>query len=413
MRNQFPIVLTFMILLIFSIANGQDKNIEQGKLLPRDPKLRYGKLASGFTYYIRENTDPVKMIVIYLAVKAGNMQEDDDQIELAHVLEHVGFKGTLNFPRGVYYYLEKYGLTRGRDIQAYTGYESTFYKISVPAGNAEALETGLRIVRDLADRILLRPEDIEIERQAVLSEAIRDSGLNQRISHQSIPRLLGKSKYASRGIAATREIVRNFSHESLIRFYKDWYRPDLQAIMIAGDIDPDTVEQNIKTLFNDLVKRDKPRKKMEYPAFVPGENQLIVVCDTSMEIIAINVYMKHSSRYLKTFDDLRFFAIMSLCNDMVKRRFSELQDQYNPPFNTGTNMFYQNGVPLVNGIDVLLTSLTVDSTKNIERGFKAAMTEIARIAKHGFTEEELGQAKKNILSSMPDSVSITSDNLLK
>ncbi|MEI8313750.1 MAG: pitrilysin family protein [Verrucomicrobiota bacterium] len=230
--------------------------------LPVDPAVRTGQLPNGLTYFIRKNAKPEKRVELRLAVNAGSVQEDDDQLGLAHLVEHMCFKGTKSFPKAdLLHYLQSVGAGFGPDINAYTGFDETVYQLSLPSDVPETLNNGLKIMREWAHDVNFDPADIDLERGVVVEEWRLGRGATQRMRDKSVPIMFRGSKYARRLPIGTKESIEGMSHETIKRCYREWYRPDQMAMIVVGDVDPDQMEQTIRTQFGSLPIPPAPRPK--------------------------------------------------------------------------------------------------------------------------------------------------------
>ena len=366
------------------------------ELLPLDTAIRTGKLANGFTYYIRRNTEPKDRAQLYLVVKAGSILENDNQLGLAHFMEHMSFNGTRNFPKNeLVDYLQKSGIRFGADLNAYTSFDETVYQLPIPTDNPELFNNGMQIMRDWAQDASLDSAEIEKERGVVLEEKRLGKGAGERMQNKYLPMLLNSSRYSNRLPIGTEEVLKNFSHQTLKDFYNDWYRPDLQALIVVGDIDVNKVEQMIKEKFSTLENPDNARPRTDYDIPLLNKNQFIAVTDKEFPYTVAQILVKHPESELKTTSDLRNSTIRTLYNQMMSARFSELMKQANPPF-------LQAGSSIggfLAGLDVAST-VVYAKPGELERGLKAALSEAERVKLFGFTQTELDRAKQSYLSSM-------------
>ncbi|MFD2161629.1 M16 family metallopeptidase [Paradesertivirga mongoliensis] len=364
--------------------------------LPLDTAIKTGKLANGFTYYIRRNTEPKNRAQLYLAVKVGSILENDDQRGLAHFMEHMSFNGTRNFPKNkLVDYLQKSGIRFGADLNAYTSFDETVYQLPIPTDNPELFKNGLQIMRDWAQDASLDSAEIEKERGVVLEEKRLGKGAGERMQNKYLPMLLNNSRYSNRLPIGTEEVLKNFNHETLKQFYSDWYRPELQALIVVGDINVSEVEQMIKEKFSDLKKSPDARPRTEYSIPLLNKNQFIAVTDKEFPYTVAQVLIKHPETKLKTTNDLRNSTIRNLYNQMIGARFSELMKQANPPF-------LQAGSSIggfLAGLDVAST-VVYAKPGELEKGLKAALAETERVKLFGFTQTELDRARQSYLTSM-------------
>jgi len=247
----------FIFLIFLSTINAQVAEPDQmvsgtvvDEALPIDPNVKIGKLSNGLTYYIRNNGKPEDKVELRLVVNAGSILEDDDQLGLAHFMEHMNFNGTTNFKKNdLVDYLQSIGVKFGADLNAYTSFDETVYILPIPSNDPEKLEKGFQIIEDWAFNTLLEDTDIDEERGVVLEEYRLGLGAEERMRQRYLPKIMSNAKYAQRLPIGTKESLEGFSYESLKRFRNDWYRPDLMAVIAVGDLDVATLEQKIKTHF--------------------------------------------------------------------------------------------------------------------------------------------------------------------
>ncbi len=366
-----------------------------GELLPLDPSVKVGKLSNGFTYYIRKNMEPKDRATIYLAVKAGSVLENDDQRGLAHFMEHMSFNGTKNFPKNeLVSYLQKSGVRFGADLNAYTSFDETVYQLPLPTDSADVFKNGMQIMRDWAQDATLDPAEIEKERGVVLEEKRLGKGAGQRMQEKYLPLIFNNSRYAQRLPIGTEEVLKGFTPATIKQFYTDWYRPNLQALIVVGDIDVAQVEQMIKDKFSDLKSpaKEKPRTKYTIPLL--NKNQFIAVTDKEFPVTVAQVYIKHPETTIKTTKDLRDNMIRSLFNQMMNARFTELTKQGNPPFIQGG----ANISGFLAGLDIA-SAYVVAKPGELENGFKAVYTETEKVKKFGFTQTELDRSKLSYMTA--------------
>src|SRR5690606_34093227 len=219
--------------------------------IPVDPNVKIGKLENGLTYYIRRNEKPENKVELRLAVNAGSVLEEEDQLGLAHVMEHRGFNGAKNVPKNeLANYLQQTGVKFGADLNAYTSFDETVYILPIPSDDPEVLEKGFTVLEDWAFNNLFDKEEIEKERGVVLEELRLSKGAGERMRRKYLPRLFNGSLYAERLPIGKDSVLKSFKPETLERFYKEWYRPNLMAVVVVGDIDPAEAEKKIKAHFS-------------------------------------------------------------------------------------------------------------------------------------------------------------------
>lgn len=366
------------------------------EIIPLDPAVRTGKLSNGFTYYIRKNTEPKNRVTLYLANKVGSILEDDDQQGLAHFLEHMKFNGTKNFPKNdLVNYLQKTGVRFGADLNAYTSFDETVYQLPIPSDDPEILKNGIQIMRDWAYGATLDPVEIDKERGVVLEEKRLGKGAQQRMQDKYLPMIFNNSRYSNRLPIGTEDVLKNFKPETIRKFYTDWYRPELQALIVVGDIDMDAMEQTIKSKFSDLKNPAKLRTRTNYTIPLINKNQFIAVTDPEFPVSVAQIMIKHPESKLISKSDYRNSIVRSLFNQMLGARFTELSKQADPPFLQGG----ANISGFLAGLDVY-NAFVVAKPGEMERGFKAVLTETERVKRFGFTQTELDRAKESYLSNM-------------
>lgn len=364
--------------------------------LPMDTGVLRGTLPNGFQYYIRHNAEPNDRVVMYLATKVGSILENDDELGLAHFLEHMQFNGTKHFPKNeLVDYLQRAGVRFGSDLNAYTSFDETVYQLPIPSDDPELLKNGLQVLRDWAQDALLDDEEIDKERGVVLNEMLGGRGAQQRMRDQYFPMILNQSRYAQRLPIGTKEIIEGFDPETLRNFHRAWYRPNLQAIIVVGDIDVAEMERQIKTLFADLENPDDAPMREPYNIPLNGKNQFMAVTDPEMPQTVVQVIVKHPEAEVKTVADYRIQLAKALFNQMAGARFAELTRQSDPPFIQGGGSI--GG--FLRGLDAF-TMYFAAKPGEIRRGFDAVVTEFERIRRHGFSETELDRAKNNFLTSV-------------
>jgi len=399
-----------LLALIFIIAIYADKTLAQSQIdhkkavpsaaLPLDPAVRTGKLANGFTYYIRHNEEPKNRVIMYLVNKAGSVLEDEDQRGLAHFMEHMSFNGTKHFPHNeLVDYLQKAGVRFGADINAYTSFDETVYELPIPSDKPELLKGGMEIMRDWAHEALLDPGEIDKERGVVLEEKRLGKGADERMRRVYWPVILNNSRYAVRVPIGLDTVLDNFKRPVIARFYNDWYRPDLQALIVVGDVNVDQIEATIKQQFANLKNPVHEKVRTKYTVPLTGKNQFIVVTDKEMTTTQGDIMIKHKAPELRTAADYRTALIQGLFDQMLSERYTELSRKADPPFisgNAGISDF-------MGGLDTYDASVQAKPGE-LEKGIKAVWRETERLKRYGFTLTELGRAKTDYLNAMESAV---------
>jgi len=233
--------------------------------LPVDPAVTVGTLPNGLRYYIRENHRPEKRAELRLVVNAGSILEDSDQRGLAHFIEHMAFNGTTHFEKQeLVNFLERSGVQFGADLNASTSFDETIYMLTLPTDSADIFAKGMQVLEDWAHEVTLDTAEVRKERGVVIEEWRLGRGAYGRVRDKQFPVLFRGSRYADRLPIGSKESLENFKLEELRRFYKDWYRPDLMAVVAVGDFDKRKVEQMIRTHFATIPARKTPRPRTKY-----------------------------------------------------------------------------------------------------------------------------------------------------
>ncbi|MEP6795232.1 MAG: insulinase family protein [Saprospiraceae bacterium] len=368
--------------------------------IPKDPSVRIGKLANGLTYYIKANRKPENRAELRVAVKAGSMQEDPDQQGLAHFTEHMAFNGTTHFSKNeLVNYLESVGTRFGPDLNAYTSFDETVYMLQVRTDLQDQFDKGMLILRDWAGSVTFDDKEIDKERGVVISEWRSGLSPDQRMSQKSLPFEYYKSRYAERLPIGNPDIVKNASYDVVRRFYKDWYRPDLMAVVVVGDFDVDKVEAQIKTQFGDLVAPPVIRTK-EPETFPPHDETFArVITDPEATNSGIQIAYKHKFNQVENILDYRDRLVYNLYNRMLGRRLTEISRQANPPFIFGYSGYGQDVGELST-----YNSFASAEAKNIQRAFKTLLEENQRVLLHGFTDTELDREKASLMRQAEQNV---------
>ena len=261
-------LLVLTILFCFGISFGQ--TVDLSAKLPLDPKVKIGKLENGLTYYIRQNKKPEQKVELRLVVNVGSINEDDDQQGLAHMAEHMAFNGTKNFKKNdIVSFLQDIGVGFGNDLNAYTSFDETVYILPIPTDKPGNLEKGFQVLEDWSHQVTYLTDDINGERAIILEESRLGKGAGDRMFKKIYPRLFAGSKYAKRLPIGVDSIIKNFNPDAIRRFYKEWYRPNLMAVVVVGDIEPAKAEALIKKHFSGLVNppANEREKLLKYSLF--------------------------------------------------------------------------------------------------------------------------------------------------
>jgi zinc protease len=380
----------FVFIFIFVLAT------LSAQVVPLNPDVLYGKLDNGLTYYIQKNSLPKERAMFWLAVNAGAVNENEDQNGLAHFCEHMAFNGTKNFPeKGILNYLLSIGVSFGGGLNAGTGSDQTTYTLNnVPVNRHGYIDSALIVLREWAGNVSYTTDEINKERGVIHEEWRQGGGANKRMSDKIDKTLMKGSKYADHNVIGEVTIIDKADPVLLRNFYKDWYRPDLLAVIVVGDIDKADIKSIIEKRFSDLPKRNTPPPDVK--TLVADNNEPLVAIATDKEAsnISISMYTKHPGPGNKDLDYVKMRMLSSLFNTMFSGRISEILQKENPPFLSA----YAGYGGFTKYQDAFFTSVN-PLISNPIRSFKAALTEIERVKRYGFTTTELERARKQLLLS--------------
>nr|WP_297308196.1 insulinase family protein [uncultured Flavobacterium sp.] len=366
--------------------------------VPTDPNVKIGQLDNGLTYYIRKNAKPEKKVDLRLVVNAGSILENEQQLGLAHFLEHMVFNGTKTFPKNeLIDYLQSIGVKFGQHLNAYTSFDETVYFLPIPADDPEKLDKGFQILEDWAFNANLVGNDIDDERGVVLEEYRTRLGANERMMRNYLPKLMYQSQYANRLPIGTKENLETFKHEDIRKFYKDWYRPNLMAVIVVGDIDVNEMEKKIKQHF---ASYKNPANAPERTVFeIPNHKETFVSINSDKEATSANVQIIYKDKGVAkpstTVGDYRNDLIEGLFGQMINSRLDEYTNSENPPFIYGYSYY---GGMFGRGKEAFQSFAMTAEDKQLE-AVKTLAIENERARKYGFTQSELDRAKQSYLSS--------------
>ncbi|MDD5184558.1 MAG: insulinase family protein [Paludibacter sp.] len=373
---------------------------QQVQPLPIDPKVRYGKLDNGLTYYIRANKEPKQRAEFYIAQNVGAILENDNQNGLAHFLEHMAFNGTKHFPdKGIINFLERVGVKFGENINAYTSLDETVYNLSnVPTVSEGIVDSALLVLHDWSGSLSLLGTEIDAERGVIREEWRQGAGADRRMWKESNKQKYPGSQYAKRDVIGDTAIINNFPYQTIRDYYKKWYRPDLQAILVVGDINVDTIEAKIKSLFADIPKKSNYGERPVYP--IPNNTEPIVsiVTDPEARMTRIELEYKHDvlpADVKLSMNGYVFGVTNSLISTMIGNRFEEITQQADAPF-VGEYAYYGE---LVKSKDAFQLLAIPKEGKELE-GLDALLLEAEKIKRFGFTNSELERAKTDYLKGI-------------
>jgi zinc protease len=389
--------------LIAMLALSATMFAQQAMPVPFDPNVRRGKLENGLTYYIRHNEKPAQRANFYIAQKVGSILENDDQQGLAHFLEHMAFNGTKNFPgKGLLNYMEHNGVKFGENVNAWTSIEQTVYMLTnVPTTNMNLVDSCILILHDWSSFISLEGEEIDKERGVILEEMRQGQGAQMRIYEKMLPEIYPNSPYGHRLPIGTEEVVSGFKHDALRAYYHKWYRPDLQGIIIIGDVDVNEVENHLKSIFEDIPAPINPAERTRFQVADNAEPIVSICTDPEETNYNISLYYKHDIVPFEERGDVQYWLkgyIDQLVSTMYNNRMEELTQKANPPFIFGYGYY---GTFFVSDTKDAWTGLAYAKDKDgIDEALTAIVAENKRMQQYGFTASEFERAKADLMKQI-------------
>ncbi|TAF52239.1 MAG: insulinase family protein, partial [Sphingobacteriia bacterium] len=364
--------------------------------LPLDPKVKIGKLANGLTYYIRENKKPENKVELRLVVNAGSILEDKDQQGLAHFTEHMAFNGTKHFKKNeLVSFLQSIGVDFGADLNAYTGFDETVYILPIPLSDPNNFKKGMLVLQDWAGGLSFEPKQIDDERGVVLEESRSGKGADDRMFRKIYPLQYAGSQYAVRLPIGKDSLLKTFKHEALKRFYRDWYRPNLMAVVVVGDIDAKATEAMIQEYFGGLKNPPNPRPRPSFPLKARTQSSALVVTDKEATNFQLALdYSPVKEKPVLTLGDYRQeYLVKKLFTSMFNQRLSELAQSSNPPFTyAGVNFG-----SFARGFEAF-SVFAIPGKAGPDTALQAVVSATERVKKFGFTAAELERVKKQELA---------------
>jgi zinc protease len=380
--------------LLSGVLPAQDNLTDK---LPVNPKLKIGKLPNGLTYYIQKNVRPEKKVELRLVINAGSILEDDDQQGLAHFTEHMAFNGTKNFKKNdLVSFLQTIGVEFGADLNAYTGFDETVYILPIPTEKKENIEKGFQILEDWASTVAFENGEVDKERGVVLEESRLGKGADDRMFRVVYPKMFEGSKYAERLPIGKDDILKNFKYDVIKRFYKDWYRPDLMAVLVVGDIEPADAESQIKKHFEKLKNPSSPRPRVLADVPERGKSEGVVVTDKEATNHVVEIYYTYKKAKDEILvQDYRDYLVRVLFTSMLGQRMQELTQKAEPPFVFGGS----NIGGWARGYEAY-QSFAYLGKGGVEPAINALVQENERARKFGFTASELDRIKKMLMKNI-------------
>jgi len=392
------ITLFFLLVALLSLP----VLAQQMPPLPTDPKVRVGKLDNGLTYYIRHNAEPKGQADFYIAQKVGSILEEENQRGLAHFLEHMAFNGSKNFPgKSMLNYLEKIGVKFGANLNAYTAYDQTVYNITnVPVSRESIVDSCMLVLHDWSSFISLEDKEIDNERGVIREEWRTRTNAQMRMFEQMLPEIFAGSQYANRLPIDLIDVINTFKYQELKDYYKKWYRPDLQGIVIVGDIDVDKVEAKLKTMFADIAKPVNPAERTIYPVMDNDAPIVSIATDPEATQTTIRVFYKRDlmpKEFRPTAASLVNSYMSNVVQSMLYDRLEEIRQKANAPFayaGCGDGNFF------VSNTKNAFSTYAVAKEGTVNAALSVVSNETERVRKFGFTPTEYERAKANFLNYM-------------
>lgn len=382
----------FILLSSFSLP-------AQVEPLPLDPRLLHGKLGNGLTYYIRQNAQPEQRAEFYLVQRTGSLQEEDNQRGLAHILEHMAFNGSKHFPgQGIDNYLEKIGLKSGDNLNAYTAFDETAYMImNTPATRNGIIDSCLIILRDISSDLLLEDKAIEKERAVIREEWRSGRDADARIREAQFPVLLEGSKYAARLPIGRIEVIDSFSPDDLRAYYRKWYRPDLQAVIVVGDVDTAYVKEKLTALFGEIPAPESPAERIKEPVPDRDSPAVTIAKDKEAPGYIVNLFYKHDKQedsLYASIAGIRKDYLQSVTSTLLNERLERLMYEPDPPF-----VFAQSadGDYMGTQTKAAWSIAAIAEEGKIDSTLLVIAREAERVKRFGFTVSEYERVKVNIL----------------
>jgi len=391
-------------MVVVSMAIFMSAMAQMPQKLPLDPKVRTGVLENGLTYFVVQNAEPKGQAEFYIAQKVGSILEDENQRGLAHFLEHMAFNGSKNFPgNGIISYLEKIGVKFGVNLNAGTSFDQTIYNISsVPVKRQGIIDSCLLILRDWSCSISLTTEDIEKERGVIREEFRTSSSAMLRMIEKIMPEIMPGCRYAYRLPIGLIDVINNFTPQEIRDYYNKWYRPDLQGIIVVGDIDAAAVEAQIKTMFGSIPKPVNPAVRIELPVPDTKDALISVATDPEASTTTLQVMYKHDvlpKEMRATAASIVMDYMNTMVTGMLNSRFQDLGQKPDAPFTYAQASYGNFFFGITQTKDAFALAAGVKEGK-MNESLKALINEAEKVRRFGFTPSEYDRAKANYMSRL-------------
>lgn len=400
LRRMWSMALVVLAMLLPSVAVAQSM-----EPLPIDSQVRTGQLPNGLTYIIRHNAQPEGRAEFYIAQRVGSILEEENQRGLAHFLEHMCFNGTKNFPdKGIINYLEKNGMRFGYNINAYTGVDETVYTLmDAPTNRNSFIDSCLLVLHDWAGFVTLADKEIDAERGVITEEWRGGNNANMRMLTNALPKLYPNNRYGERLPIGTMEVVNGFKYNELRDYYHKWYGPDLQAVIVVGDIDVDYIEKRIKEIFADVPQRQGMAERVYFP--VDDNDQPLVAIESDKEATSTSISLMFKTEAMPremrgTIAGVIYNYGYQIISNVMGERFNDIMHRPSPAFlDAGA---YVSNFFLAKTKDAFSFAATAREGE-LDVALKALLAEVERVRQFGFTAGEYERAKTDLLKGYENS----------
>jgi zinc protease len=403
MKIKSSFIIVAMLVLAMSgnlSAQSSLKIDDMAKKIPSDPSIIIGKLPNGLTYYIKQNKKPENRAELMLATKVGSVLEDDDQDGLAHFCEHMAFNGTKNFPKAnLVNYLESIGVKFGADLNAFTNQDETVYMLQLPTDKSDQFEQGMNVIRDWAGNVLYENTEIDKERGVILEEWRLGKGAEDRVQKKHMPVFYYNSKYAQRDVIGDTAVLLRAPYANFTRFYKDWYRPNLMAVIAVGDFDLKEVERMIIAKFGNLTNPANERPRTQFPVPPTSGTMVSIATDKELRMPMIQILMKASAIKRGDYNEYRTNIVRGIFSTMLSKRFQEKSRKPDAPF-----VMAQGVVTKFSWDNDAFMLFAIPKGDKINDCIKVFSEEINRVKQFGFTQTEFDRTKNEMLRNMEQGV---------
>ncbi len=391
------------LLLVLLVATSQfifGQQIALQDALPMNPLVKTGKLKNGLTYFIHKNTLPAKRAELRLVIKSGSILETESQRGLAHFMEHMNFNGTKNFPKSkLTSFLEKSGIKFGADLNAYTSFDETVYMLPIPTDTVAKLDKFVSVLADWAAFATLDPVEVDKERGVIIEEKRARKNGQMRLFEKQLPLMTNDSRYANRMPIGLDSIIQNAPYSEFKKFYKDWYRPDLQAVVAVGDFDEAAMEAMIVKHFGKIKKAKKAPKREAFSIPLSGITKVGTFTDPEQPYSIVKLTYQKPQEKVNIAQDKRKQIVINLFNTLINNRLQDLTQSANPPF-LFSQCSYAPSFGNINELNVIAVAKGTD----IETAMKTALDENERAKQFGFLESELKRAKLGYMTGLEKAV---------